>query len=104
MVKLESVRTLLRITHLASRKLYMYMFIICPISHEKLTKSHYIVCVLFGFIYSYFAPVYHFGPDLALLIYIFQYLALLNYIFPHLVIFTLNCHNLTIYAIFTLHL
>ena len=51
---------------------------------------------LFGFIYSYFAPIYHFGSDLALFIYIFQYLALLNYIYPHLVIFTLNCPNLTI--------
>ena len=59
---------------------------------------------LFWFIYSYFAPVYHFGPDLALFMYNFQYLALLNYIYPHLVIFTLNFPNLTIYAIFTLHL
>ena len=78
------------------------MFIICPISHEKLTTSHYVS--IFGFIYSYLAPIYHFGPDLALFIYIFQYLALLNYIYPHLVIFTLNCPNLTIYDIFTLHL
>ena len=78
------------------------MVIICPISHAKLTKCHYVS--LFGFIYSYFAPIYHVGPDLALFIYIFQYLALLNYIYPHLVVFTLNCRNLTIYAIFTLHL
>ena len=56
---------------LASRK--SYLVIICPISH--------------------------FGPDLALFFYIFQYLALLNYIYPHVVIFTLNCRNLTIYAI-----
>ena len=35
-------------------------------------------------IYSYFAPIYHFGPDLALFIYIFQYLALFTYIYPHL--------------------
>ena len=41
--------------------------------------------------------MYHFGPDLALFIYIFQYLAFLSYIYPHLVIFTLICHNLTIY-------
>ena len=45
-----------------------------------------------------------FGPDLTLFIYIFQYLALLNYIYPHLIIFIINCPNLTIYAIFTLHL
>ena len=88
------------IYEIASRK--SYLVIICPISHEKLTKCHYVS--LFGFIYSYFAPIYHFGPDLALFIYIFQYLALLNYIYPHLVIFILNCRNLTIYAIFTLHL
>ena len=80
-----------------------YLFIIGPNSHEKLTKNHYVS--LFGFIYSYLAPIYHFGPDLALFIYIFQYfLTLLNYIYPHLVIFTLNSPNLTIYAIFTLHL
>ena len=48
-------------------------------------KSNYVS--LFGLIYSYFAPIYHFGLDLALFIYIFQYLALLNYIYPHLVIF-----------------
>ena len=59
---------------------------------------------LFGVIYSYFAPICHFGPDLALFIYIFQYLALFNYIYPHLLIFILNCRNLTIFAIFTLHL
>ena len=29
-------------------------------------------------------PIYHFGPDLALFIYIFQYLALFTYIYPHL--------------------
>ena len=57
------------------------------------------MCPYLGFIYFYFAPIYHFGPDLALFIYIFQYLALPNYIYPHLVIFTLNCPNLTIYAI-----
>ena len=52
---------------LVSRK--SYLFIICPFAHEKLTTSHYVS--LFGFIYSYFAPIYHFGPDLALFIYIF---------------------------------
>ena len=31
--------------------------------------------------------IYHFGPDLALLIYIFQYLALFTYIYPHLALF-----------------
>ena len=36
-VKFRSVRTLLRITHLAHRK--TYLVIICPNSHEKLTKS-----------------------------------------------------------------
>ena len=55
---------------------------------KSLTKMHYVS--LFGFIYSYFVPIYHFGPDLALFIYIYQYLALTNYIYPYLVIFTLN--------------
>ena len=32
-------------------------------------------------------PIYHFGPDLALVIYIFQYLALFTYIYPHLALF-----------------
>ena len=36
-VKLESARTLLRITHLTIRK--SYLIIICPNSQEKLTKS-----------------------------------------------------------------
>ena len=36
-VKFESGRTLLKITHLASRK--SYLVIICPTSYEKLTKS-----------------------------------------------------------------
>ena len=39
--------------------------------------------------YSYFAPIYHFGPDLALFIYIVQYLALFTYIYQHLVLCTL---------------
>ena len=42
---------------------------------------------LFGFIYSYFAPIYNFGPDLALFIYIFQYLDLFTYIYPYLHLF-----------------
>ena len=29
-------------------------------------------------------PICHFGPDVALFIYIFQYLALFTYIYPHL--------------------
>ena len=37
LVKFKSVRTLLRIIHLAHRK--SYLVIICPNSHEKLTKS-----------------------------------------------------------------
>ena len=55
-------------------------------------------------------PIYHFGPDFALFIDIFQYLALFTYlstfslIFPYLAIFTLNCPNLTICAIFTIHI
>ena len=80
---------MLRITHLASRK--SYLFIICPISHEKLTKSeiresHHVP--LFGFILpSYFAPIYHFGPDLALFIYIVKHLAIFTNIYPYLPLF-----------------
>ena len=61
--------------------------------------SHYVP--LFGFIYSYFAPihVYHFGPDLALFSYIFQYLALFTYIYPYLVIFTINFPNYASWSI-----
>ena len=88
LVKLESVRTLLRITPLASRN--ACLLIICPISHEKLTKSeirlsHYVP--LFGFIYSYFAPIYHFGPDLALFIDIFP---IFSFIYLYLPTFTLT--------------
>ena len=36
-IKIRSVQTLLRITHLAHRK--SYLVIICPNSHEKLTKT-----------------------------------------------------------------
>ena len=35
---------------------------------------------LFGFIYSYFAPILQFGSDLAMFIYIFKYLVLFTYI------------------------
>ena len=62
------------------------------------------MCPYLGLSTLILPPIYHFGPNLALFIYIFQYLVLLNYIYPHLVIFTLNCPNLTIYAIVTLHL
>ena len=51
----------------------------------EIRQSHYVP--LFGFIYSYFAPINHFGPNLALFIYIFQYLALFTYIYPHLALF-----------------
>ena len=87
-------------THLASGK--SYLFIIFPMSPEKLTKneireSHYVP--LFGFIYSYFATIYHFGPDWAFFIYIFQYLALFTYIYPHLALFILIWLYLPIIAL-----
>ena len=34
-----------------------------------------------------FCTIYHFGTDLALFIYIFQYLALFTYIYPYLPLF-----------------
>ena len=37
LVKFKSVQTLLKITHIAHRK--SYLVIICPNSHEKLTKN-----------------------------------------------------------------
>ena len=43
--------------------------------------------VLFGFIYSYFVSIYHFGTDLTLFINIFQCLALFPFIYPHLALF-----------------
>ena len=60
---------LLRITHLTSRK--SYLFIIYPNSHDKLSNrlGKVIMFPLFGFIYSYFAPIYHFGPDLVMYLY-----------------------------------
>ena len=68
-------------------------------SKSEIRESHYVP--LFGFIYSYFAPihVYHFGPDLALFSYIFQYLALFTYIYPYLVIFTIKCPNYASWSI-----
>ena len=49
-----------------------------------------IMCPYLGLSTLILLQIYHFGPDLALFIYIFQYLALLNYIYPHLVIFTIK--------------
>ena len=41
-------------------------------SWQKMKLGKVIINVpLFGFIYSYFAPINHFGPDLALFICIF---------------------------------
>ena len=55
------------------------------ISHEKLTKSHLNV-PLFRVIYSYFTPINHFGPDLALFIRIFP---TFSFIFLYLPTFSL---------------
>ena len=73
--------------------------------------SHYVP--LLGFIYSYFAPnipfwsrfrlVYLYFPIFSC-IYRYLYLPTFSLICPYLVIFTLNCPNLTIYVIFTLHI
>ena len=60
-------------------------------------RSHYLP--LLGFIYSYFAPIYHFGPDCAFFIYIFQYLALFTYIYPHLALFAPIWLYLTLIAL-----
>ena len=51
-------------------------------SLPKVKLGKVIMFPLFGFIYSYFAPIYHFGTDLALFIYIFQHLPLFGYIYP----------------------
>ena len=59
--------------------------------------SHYLS--IFGLIYSYFAPILHFGQDLALFIYIFQYFALFTYIYPYLALFTLNWLYLPLIAL-----
>ena len=105
-VKLKLVRTFLRITRLAYWKLYLA--IIGPNSHEKLTKyeirsSYYLL--QFGFIYPYLAPKYHVCPYLALLTYIYYYLhihvyvALLTFIwsdlpwFDQIAIFTIYMYS-----------
>ena len=54
-----------------------YLVIICPNSHEKLTKSeirssYYLL--QFGFIYPYLAPKYNFCRYLVLFTYIYHYL------------------------------
>ena len=84
-----------------------YLVIICPKSHEKLTKSEIrssYYFLQFDFIYPYLAAKYHFCQYLALPIFttIYLYLAvfLLNYLY--LGIFALNCPDFTICAIFTL--
>ena len=41
----------------------------------------------FWFIYSYLAPRHHVCPDLALSVYMFQYLALFTSIYPHFALF-----------------
>ena len=53
-------------------------------SWPKVKLGKVIMLPLFGFIYSYFALIYHFGPDLTICIYILQYLALFTYFYPHL--------------------
>ena len=56
-------------------------------SWPKVKLGKVIMLPLFGFIYSYFAPIYHFGLDLTICIYILQYLALFTYFYPHLALF-----------------
>ena len=58
-------------------------------SWPKVKLGKVIMLPLFGFIYSYFAPIYHFSPDLTICIYILQYLALITYTYPHLALFSL---------------
>ena len=79
--QVQSVRTLLRITHLAHRK--SYLFIICPKSHEKLTKSeirssYYLL--QFDFIHPYLAPKYHFFSIFSL---IYLYLPVHSLVIAH---------------------
>ena len=45
------------------------------------------MCPSYGLSTLILPPIYHFGPDFALFIYIFQYLALFTYIYPHLALF-----------------
>ena len=73
-VKLGQVQVGLNIAHRKS-----YLVIIGPNSQERLTKSeirssYYLV--QYGFIYPYLAPKYQFGPYLALLTYIYNYLSI----------------------------
>ena len=58
-------------------------------SWPKVKLGNIIMLPLFGFIYSYFDPIYHFGPDLIICIYISKYLALCTFIYPHLALLTL---------------
>ena len=87
------VRTLLRITHIAHRK--SYLVIICPNSHEKLTKS-VIRSLLFSPIW-----LYQRLPFLSIFTYIYLNLAVFRLNCPYLGIFALNCADFTICAIFT---
>ena len=80
-VKFNSVRTLLRITHIAHRK--SYLVIICPNSPEKLTKSE-IRYLLFSPILFYL-PL--FGPKIlfwSIFSLIYLYLPLFTYIWLYL--------------------
>ena len=93
--QVELVWTLLRITRLDPSQ--SYLVIICPNSHEKLTKSeirssYYLL--QFGFIYPYLAPRYNFCPYLAYLkLSIFSltylYLPRLTYIWLYIGLMTL---------------
>ena len=96
-----SVRTLLRITHLAHRK--SYLIIICPNSHAKLTKSE----IRSSYYLLKFGFIYHSRPQNKFL-FIFSltylYLTVFRLEYPYLGIFALNCHDFTICAIFTLYM
>ena len=84
---MESVRTLLRITHLPLGSHTCSLF--APFHMESWPKvklgSHYVP--LLGFIYSYFAPNIPFWSRFSLVYLLFQYLALFTYIYPHLALF-----------------
>ena len=69
-----------------------YLIIICPNSHEKLTKS------------EIRSPKYNLCPYLALLTYIYLYLAVFRLNYPYFGISALNCPDFTICAIFTLYM
>ena len=87
-INIRSVRKLLRITHLPSRK--SYLFIICPIPHGTLTKSEirWPLCAPLRVYLLLFCPQYtilvQISPCLSI---IFQYLTLFTYIYPHLALF-----------------